>query len=209
MYSLETDEKKYDGYFVTKRTVIILVAIVVVVIVAVGLLAGLIKPPCPTEVVSPTVEPITTPGSLSTASVSPPSTTLGPEPFYDPFLPNYTVPVHYDLHLYPDFYYEAHWFWGEETILINVTKDTKYLIVHYKEMNITNSSVKYENTNDDIKVKKAFPYDANEYWVVELEDIVPSGSQVLLSLSFNGNLNNGIIGYYKSTYKNTITNETR
>ena len=47
----------------------------------------------------------------STAGTTAPSpstsTTVKPEPWHDPFLPRNTKPLHYDLYMDPDFYYDG------------------------------------------------------------------------------------------------------
>lgn len=51
-------------------------------------------------------------------------------------LPSYTVPVHYDLRLYPDFYGENAEFYGNVTIEIDIKQATRYLLVHIKKLNV-------------------------------------------------------------------------
>ncbi len=62
-------------------------------------------------------------------------------PWQDGFLPAHTIPVHYNLSLSPDFYYDGNTYTGVVDIDIHVTEATQYLILHYKMMNITGTSV--------------------------------------------------------------------
>ena len=64
-----------------------------------------------------------------------------PGPWQDGFLPEHTIPLHYNLSLFPDFYYDGNTYTGKVDIDILVTKATQYLILHYKMMNITSTSV--------------------------------------------------------------------
>ncbi len=64
-----------------------------------------------------------------------------PGPWQNGFLPTHTIPVHYNLSLSPDFYYDGNTYTGVVDIDIHVTEATQYLILHYKMMNITGTSV--------------------------------------------------------------------
>ena len=126
-------------------------------------------------------------------------------PWEDPFLPHTVLqPIHYDLWMYPDFYYEGTTFQGSITMEINILQDANHLIVHQKMMTISSSEVKDE-LGQDVTVASAFPYDNNQYWVVETVPMMLAGSKVFLALQFTGDLDNGIVGYYKSTYINSDT----
>ena len=54
-----------------------------------------------------------------------------------------------------------------------------------------------------------FPHEPNQYWVTELENDLVAGQTIVLHLKFSGHLDIGIVGYYKSTYINSDTNEER
>ena len=176
----------------------------------VGLMAGLIKKPCP-EHDSNQAEEITTLEPTTSTLTPEMITTLPPQgdgPWMDPFLPSYTLPVHYDMWFYPDFYFNGSTFQGRENITINVLENTKYLLVHYKLMNITQTGV-FTDTGDEIQVVQTFAYDPHEFWVTEVAQEIAAGSTVILHLEFEGSLVNGIVGYYKSTYVNSDTGEER
>ena len=64
----------------------------------------------------------------------------------------------------------------------------------------TNSSA-----GNNIRVKRRFAFDRNQYWVTELTEEIKAGTTVVLHLEFEGSLVNGIVGFYKSTYINTQT----
>lgn len=55
-------------------------------------------------------------------------------------LPKYTVPIHYDLTLYPDFYGDNSEFYGNVTIEIDVKQATQYLMVHIKYLDCKGES---------------------------------------------------------------------
>ena len=59
----------------------------------------------------------------------------GTAPWTNLYLPKYTIPIHYDLTLYPDFYGDHAEFYGNVTIEIDVKQATQYLLVHIKYLN--------------------------------------------------------------------------
>ena len=135
-----------SGYYISKKRALLLALLVIIIIVIVGLLAGLIGKRCSGKE-SKIDEASENEGSTT-------STTLPPEepgPWQNPFLPNYTIPVHYNLSFYPDFYFNGSTFTGTADIVINITKNTPHLIVHYKQMNITETTVKYLNSGKSLK----------------------------------------------------------
>ena len=132
----------------------------------------------------------------------------GDGPWMDPFLDERIRPLHYDLYLDPDFYYDGTTYYGRENITVDVGIETEHIIVHYKYMNITNTRVWLED-GTELTIIETFAYDAHEYWVTSLDSAVPAGSVIILHLEFRGSLVNGIVGYYKSTYVNMDTGVER
>ena len=192
----------------SRTQAIVIIVLFVCIVVGVGLLVGLIRSSCPSTEVGGT----TTSTSAVLISSSPEVSTTPPGedgPWRDPFLSNNTYPIHYDLWFYPDFYFDGGTFTGRGSIHINITDPTKYLIVHYKMMNMTSTKVMDGESGRELGVERAFPYDENQYWVTELEDELPKGSVAVLHLGFDGSLLNGIVGYYKSTYINSLTGKER
>ncbi|KAK3612372.1 hypothetical protein CHS0354_031965 [Potamilus streckersoni] len=119
------------------------------------------------------------------------------------------VPIHYDVTLYPDFYENNGWFYGNETILLNVTEITKYILIHVNYLNITKTHLRYNSTGTSIPIEEPFEYEQNQFWVVQTKTPIPKGTVIILDLQFDGSLTRAIVGFYKSTYINHDTNETR
>ena len=74
-------------------------------------------------------------------------------------------------------------------------------------MNITKTTVTLDAK--ELAIDETFGYSKNQFWVTELTEKIPANSVVRLYLEFNGSLVNGIVGYYKSTYYNSLTNKER
>ena len=115
-------------------------------------------------------------------------------------LPSHLLPLHYDLYLHPDL--STGLFMGRVTIDIEATSPTSYFLVHTKHLDISDTRLLNED-GDEISYMRAFEYDRNEFWVVQLEREVVAGNYSL-SMEFNGNLTRGITGFYKSVYTNRL-----
>ncbi|XP_048762432.2 glutamyl aminopeptidase-like [Ostrea edulis] len=131
------------------------------------------------------------------------------EPWKNLRLPRYVMPVHYFITLFPDIYNGNGWFYGNESVEIEISKDTKYILIHINYLNITSTSLRRKNDSSRIEIKEHFHYEPNQFWVIETREILLQGRNVILDLSFDGSLTRAIVGFYKSKYVNSITGETR
>ena len=130
-----------SGYYVSKKRALLLALLVIIIIAIVGLMAGFIGKGCSKDQVDDSGK---TEDRVSSDSTTPPPEEPGP--WQDPFLPTYTIPVHYNLSFYPDFYFNGSTFAGTADIVINITKNTPFLIVHCKLLNITQTTIQHLNS---------------------------------------------------------------
>ena len=108
--------------------------------------------------------------------------------------------MHYDLFLYPDLVTGL--FMGRVTIAIMATAPTHFFLVHTKHLAITKTSLQDQSGNS-VSYRRVFEYKKNEFWVVELDQETGAGNYSL-SMEFSGNLTQGITGFYKSVYTNSL-----
>lgn len=130
------------------------------------------------------------------------------EPWLSPLLPENLEPVEYFLTEVPDFYFEGSIFSGSVSIRFKVHNETDVILVHIRELNITDS-VLLDEYGNQLTITDAFEYKPNEYWVVKTVNPLQAGTDATLRLDFAGSLENGFAGFYKSTYVNDIIGETR
>ncbi|KAH3860698.1 hypothetical protein DPMN_023616 [Dreissena polymorpha] len=121
------------------------------------------------------------------------------EPWKNLRLPKHVKPIHYDITLYPDFYNNNGWFYGNETVELNVTQATNVILIHTNYMNVTRTTLQKAD-GASIAISRTFWYPANQFWVVQTMEPMHVGI-VLLRLQFDGSLTRAIVGFYKSTYK--------
>ncbi|QQP35718.1 Aminopeptidase, partial [Caligus rogercresseyi] len=104
-------------------------------------------------------------------------------------IPSDTYPLHYDLFLHPDM--NGTTFQGRVSILIDVRSPE------------TSSSLQRSSPLSDREEPHSsglgLRVQANEFWVVKTKAPLSVG-KYRLSLEFTGRLDNGIIGFYRSSY---------
>lgn len=135
------------------------------------------------------------------------------KPWKIPYLPLTIQPVSYDLHLFPDFYYNASTFSGQIVIRFKVVSDTNTILVHARNLNITLTTL--GTCLGTMNVNRTFQY--NEYFVVQTNGIMEaSDCASAMVLRFNGNLTVFIegssqsnLGFYKGRYVNDRTRKER
>lgn len=132
-------------------------------------------------------------------------------------LPTNIKPIHYDITLRPVFNTSDDTnftFTGTSIIIlevINLTESNNNKIVfHAKDLNIKNSSVFMVDgvgplfNETEIQVKEIIRDEIPErdFVTLVLEDNIIEGTQVILTLNFDGKLNQkDLRGFYKSSYK--------
>ncbi|XP_064627887.1 glutamyl aminopeptidase-like [Lineus longissimus] len=135
--------------------------------------------------------------------------TTDAEPWKELRLPRHILPKHYDLTLHPDFYDKySTTFSGSVTIDLEITKDAPVILIHIKDLTITKTEVK-DKAGNSLAIAETSSYIPNQFWVIKMKEPIKKGEEPSLTLDFNGSLVNGIVGFYKSTYVNSKTNETR
>lgn len=123
-------------------------------------------------------------------------------------LPSEIKPTLYNLLLHPDFKTKS--FSGHVAIHLDVQKPISYVAVHSKLLSITKTKLVQndESGEHNVEIANSFEYPEREYWVTELPKPLTIG-QYVLSLTFNGSLTDRIVGFYQSSYNDTIKNATR
>ena len=74
-------------------------------------------------------------------------------------------------------------------------------------MNVTSAEVVDNVTGSALRIKNTFVYKPNEFYVIEMSEVIQS--PVIVKFGFEGSLTKNIVGIYKATYLNTETNQTR
>ncbi|KAK0041697.1 glutamyl aminopeptidase-like isoform X2 [Biomphalaria pfeifferi] len=146
---------------------------------------------------------LTTPPATRKTTYS--SEELRQKPWLSLRMPRNVLPIHYDIIMFPDFYGNGSTFYGNETIELQITSPTQFILLHVHTvyMNVTSANVVDNLTGTELDVARTFYYLPNEYFVIETSR--PVDRPVRVKVQFEGSLTKTIVGIYKSTYYNTIT----
>lgn len=122
-------------------------------------------------------------------------------------LPCDVKPEHYDIFLHPRL--KEGTFSGKVNILINVLDVKRSILLHRKGLNIksVNLTTYDREENFEIPLQNEPDHEINDlYTVIADEDFYPGLYN--LTMEFDGSLQNKIVGFYSSKYKD-LQNKTR
>ncbi|XP_022864268.1 aminopeptidase M1 [Olea europaea var. sylvestris] len=115
-----------------------------------------------------------------------------------PRLPKFALPKRYDLKLKPDL--TACNFTGAVDISVDVVSDTQFLILNAAELSVIPDSVKFTSNDKVVEAVDVEMCEEDEIMVLEFKESLPLGVGVL-SMDFEGTLNDRMKGFYRSTYE--------
>ncbi|WCJ29383.1 aminopeptidase M1 [Euphorbia peplus] len=109
-------------------------------------------------------------------------------------LPKFAVPKRYDIRLKPDL--SACTFAGSVLIELEIVSETHFIVLNAADLTVNSSSVSFSSS----KLIKVELVEEDEILVLEFSESLPLGVGVL-SIGFDGVLNDKMKGFYKSTYE--------
>ena len=112
-------------------------------------------------------------------------------------IPESTLPLHYDLYLFPDL--DQKTFSGHVTIHIKTTEPRDYLVTHIQYLQVTKTELK-DGDQNVVPLDSSFEYEPNQFWVVVPSSKPLQAGNYSLYLEFNGRLDRDILGFYMSSY---------
>lgn len=113
-------------------------------------------------------------------------------------LPRDVRPLHYDLYLNPDLLTGV--YTGSNNITFELKERRDHLIVNSFKLNVTNVKL-YTSSGDDVKILEYHEDVVHQLQVVDLEETLAPGVYHMY-MEYFGSLNDRIIGFYESFYKN-------
>ncbi|KAM3379037.1 aminopeptidase M1 [Capsicum galapagoense] len=115
-----------------------------------------------------------------------------------PRLPQFADPKRYDLRLKPDLV--SCKFAGDADISVDVVSHTKFIVLNAAELSVDPNSVHFKSSNKVFEALEVGLIKEDEIVVVEFGESLPLGFGVL-SMAFEGTLNDRMKGFYRSTYE--------
>lgn len=113
-------------------------------------------------------------------------------------LPKFAIPKRYDLKLKPDLVTCK--FAGAVEICLDVVSHTKFIVLNAAELSVDPKAVLFKSSNKVFEALEVGLIEEDEILVVEFGESLPLGLGVL-SMAFEGNLNDRMKGFYRSTYE--------
>ncbi|KAL3844265.1 hypothetical protein ACJIZ3_001668 [Penstemon smallii] len=115
-----------------------------------------------------------------------------------PRLPKFAIPKRYDLKLKPDL--TTCKFSGSVQISVDVVSDTKFIVLNAAELSVNPKSVKFTSNNKVAEAVEVELSEHDEIMVIEFKESLQIGVGVL-SMEFEGTLNDRMKGFYRSSYE--------
>ncbi|VVC39573.1 Hypothetical protein CINCED_3A003208 [Cinara cedri] len=124
-------------------------------------------------------------------------------------LPDNFKPISYRLdvttHLDDKFVFE-----GVVDIKIICSQDTDTVVLHSSNLNINTKGVVVANNDGKIFPVSSIEFiSKNELMFVKSSEKLKSGGEYVLTIPFTGNITDDLVGYYKSSYLDKDTNQTK
>ncbi|CAB3385000.1 Hypothetical predicted protein [Cloeon dipterum] len=140
---------------------------------------------------------------LTTANSLSASSTALPTPSYR--LPGDLRPEHYTLDMKTFLDGENSRFEGRVLIKVNCERDTSRVVLHSTDLLLNTDKVRVgdkEITGHEFDTQ-------NEFYIIKLKEALKSGSKYVIEIPFEGNLTTSLKGYYRSSYQDKATGDTK
>ncbi|XP_076317960.1 uncharacterized protein LOC143229476 isoform X3 [Tachypleus tridentatus] len=121
-------------------------------------------------------------------------------------LPKHIRPLNYDLTFHPNLTTDT--FTGRVTIALEVWEPTRVFLVHVNNLNILSTTLRKVDKSA-VLIREPFYYKPNQFWVIQANEELPKKQKYFLEFEFHGSLVGSLVGFYKSVYTDTETNQTR
>ncbi|KAK7352549.1 hypothetical protein VNO80_17972 [Phaseolus coccineus] len=117
-----------------------------------------------------------------------------------PRLPKFAVPKRYDINLKPDLV--EHRFLGSVAVNLDIVTATSFIVLNAAELSISTDAVSFTigQSSTVIKPSRVELFENDEILVLEFPEEIPVGLGVL-TIRFEGILNDRMKGLYRSTYE--------
>lgn len=184
--------KEEKGCFLQRWALVALVLAFVLCLMTIGLLVGYLKP-CNEKPISEEIaDEMTAPKTL---------------PYVR--LPRSVVPEHYDIELQPYLIENNFTFDGKVRIMVKVLQPTKNVTLHINNVTVDAGSVRMTDIHSrmDHEIVSKSQDEEKEFYILHLKRNLKEGATYEIFMKYVGSLNNQLVGFYRSSYKDSDGNK--
>jgi len=150
--------------------------------------------------------------SSAESSTAAPATTSVPASNSSAFrLPENLRPEHYALDIKTFLEEDNFRFEGKVLIRVFVTEDTSKVVVHSRGLNVTTDEVKVTSTETGLPLEiEGHEFDLeNNFYVIHLKEALKKDGKYLVDIPYKAPLTTLLAGYYRSSYKDKKSSNTK
>lgn len=138
--------------------------------------------------------------SQSSDTASPKASNGTPFPWNNIRLPEYIIPLHYDLMIHANL--STLTFWGTTEVEITASQPTSTIIMHSHQLQISKATLRRE-AEDRLSEEPlgVLEYPAHEQVALLSPQPLLPGPRYTVIINYAGNLSESFHGFYKSTYR--------
>ncbi|XP_029428716.1 endoplasmic reticulum aminopeptidase 2 [Rhinatrema bivittatum] len=124
-----------------------------------------------------------------------------PFPWNKVRLPNWIVPIHYQILIHPNL--STFTFTGSTTIEISVIHETSSIVLHSKQLEISQATIgeESEHMQTNINQLKILEYLPHEQVAFFSAKPLMTDKKYFINIAYAAKLSDGLLGFYKSTYR--------
>lgn len=139
--------------------------------------------------------------SQSSDTASPKASNGTPFPWNNIRLPEYIIPLHYDLMIHANL--STLTFWGTTEVEITASQPTSTIIMHSHQLQISKATLLLREAEDRLSEEPlgVLEYPANEQVALLSPQPLLPGPRYTVIINYAGNLSESFHGFYKSTYR--------
>ncbi|KAL7036908.1 hypothetical protein ACKWTF_008989 [Chironomus riparius] len=115
-------------------------------------------------------------------------------------LPNKTVPKSYDITIETNIHENTFNFSGNVKILVNIVEVTDSITLHARQLEIDNIDVLLPNRSQIIMNAAYELVESHDFLIINLQKFYNVNEELLLDISYRGNLRDDNAGFYRSSY---------
>ena len=119
-------------------------------------------------------------------------------------LPNNVHFTSYDLHIFPNM--DTFEFNGHVDIYFRIVENTDSIVLNMKDLHINSTYVTLNNNTVVYPINSIIDQDTEQIKFIFQQNVLNTGITGKISITFNGTVNDKMVGLYKSKYNRNISN---